>query len=151
MQGSIFKQVIIVFLSCIAILLALALILYQYIPSNKVIPSKVEAYKMPENIKSEISESTQQELNGQAEVYEITDADLDMYKSSKSYNPGKSDPFANYSVNTANTTTVEDSNATSGSTVRENSSRTTTTEKKQVNKNTTDNYYTSANVSKGTK
>ena len=151
MQSSIFKQVVIVILACIAILLALALILYQYIPSNKVIPSKVEAYTMPENIKSEISDSTQQELNGKAEIYEITDADLDMYKSSKSYNPGKSDPFAGYSENTTNTTTVEGSNATSGSTVREISPKNNTTEEKAVNKNTTDNYYTAANVSKGSK
>lgn len=150
MQKSIVKQVIIILLACVAILLALALVLYQYVPSNKVIPSKVEAYSAPENIKAEISESTQQELNGQIEMYEITDSDLDMYKSTKSYNPGKSDPFAPYSENT---TSVEDSNATAGRTTEGGSSRgdSSSSKTERVDTNTTDNYYTAANVSRGTK
>ena len=145
MQKSIVKQVIIILLACVAILLALALILYQYVPNNKTIPLKVEPYSAPENIKTEISETTQQELNGQVEMYEITDEDLEMYRSTKSYNPGKSDPFVAYSENS---TSNEVSNGSTGGSSEERGS---TTKEDKVDTNTTDNYYTSANVSKGTK
>lgn len=144
MQKSIVKQVIIVILACVAILLALALILYQYVPNNKIIPSKVEPYSAPENIKAEISESAQQELNGQVEMYEITDSDLETYRSTKSYNPGKSDPFAAYSENA----TQDDSSDNSGGNSEERSSN---TKENNVDTNTTDNYYTASNISKGTK
>ena len=98
MTKQVTKQILIILLSCIAIVLILALIFYQYIPSNKVIPAKVQAYSTPDSIKSEIEDSlNDQSLTAQSEFYEITDSDLEQYKSNKSYNPGKSDPFASYS------------------------------------------------------
>ena len=141
MGKEVFKQTLIIILACIAILLALALIFYRYIPSNKVIPSKVQAYAMPENVKEEISGKTEEELREQSQIYEVTDADLDMYKSSKSYNPGKSDPFSKEVEQTSNTTPT---NATSGS----GNGGTSNT---SVDRNTTDNYYTASNLSKGSK
>lgn len=145
MGKEIIKQTAIVILACIAILLALALILYRYIPSNKVVPSKVQAYAMPENIKAEIDEKTEEELREQSQIYEVTDSDLDMYKSVKSYNPGKSDPFANEVELTGNTTGASPVNASGGGTSSGGSQNTT------VDRNTTDNYYTAANISSGGK
>ncbi|MBR3134018.1 MAG: hypothetical protein IKG56_00975 [Clostridia bacterium] len=141
MQKGVFKQILIVILACIAIMLAMALVFYQYIPSNKVMPSKVTAYAMPDSIKAEIEEDAGQDLTEQVETYEITDSDLDMYRSAKSYNPGKSDPFSSY---TESENSIESSNATAPPSA---GSSTTNT----VDRNTTDNYYTAANVSRATK
>lgn len=145
MGKEIIKQTAIVILACIAILLALALILYRYIPSNKVVPSKVQAYAMPENIKAEIDEKTEEELREQSQIYEVTDSDLDMYKSVKSYNPGKSDPFADEDKTAENSTGATPVNASGGGTSSGGSQNTT------VDRNTTDNYYTAANISSGGK
>ena len=41
---------------CLAICLVLAVIFYNYIPINKVIPGNVEAYQTSETIKNEVNE-----------------------------------------------------------------------------------------------
>ena len=134
----IIKQIFIILLICIAILLIFALVFYQYIPSNKVIPSKVEAYETPETIKAEIEEKAEgQELIGRNEMYEITDEDLSLYKSTKNYNPGKSDPFSKYDEQPKGNNIDDDDSD------KNNSSK--------PDKNTTDNYYTAENVARGTK
>lgn len=79
-------------LLCVAILLILGILFYDYIPTNKLIPTK-EAYSTPENVKTEINEQIT-ELEKTEISYEITDADLNIYKQSSSYKPGKSNPFA---------------------------------------------------------
>ena len=53
---SILKEILIILLLCIAICLILGLIFYDYIPTNKVVPSTVEAYKTSNTIKDEISQ-----------------------------------------------------------------------------------------------
>lgn len=143
MQKGVFKQILIVILACIAIMLAMALVFYQYIPNNRVMPSKVTAYAMPDSIKAEIEEDAGQDLKEQVETFEITDSDLDMYRSSKSYNPGKSDPFSSY---TESENTIQSSNATAPASSGSSANTTNT-----VDRNTTDNYYTAANVSRVTK
>ena len=55
MVKSIIKEIIIMLLLCVAILLILGVLFYDYIPSNKVVPSKI-AYSTPENIQEEIEE-----------------------------------------------------------------------------------------------
>jgi len=141
----IFKQIIITLLVCVAIVLVLALIFYQFIPSNKIIPTKVQAYSMPDDIKEEIQENKTEELVGQNQTYEITDADLDLYKANKSYNPGKSDPFAASAVETT-TNNVTETKASSGSTTGSGNSNSESNDR-----NTTDNYYTAAGVGGVTK
>ena len=92
MVKSIIKEIIIMLLLCVAILLILGVLFYDYIPTNKVIPTK-EAYSTPENVKAEINEQIT-ELEKTEISYEVTDADLNIYKQSSSYKPGKSNPFA---------------------------------------------------------
>lgn len=136
MGKTIFKEIVITLLICIVIILLLAVLFYQYIPANKIIPSKVTAYQTPANVASEIGEqNTTTEISATNQTYEITDSDLSVYKQSKSYNPGKVDPFADYSA--------QNSNTTENTTGIEN---TVTTDK-----NVTDNYYQSSNIIKGTK
>lgn len=92
MVKSIIKEIIIMLLLCVAILLILGVLFYDYIPSNKVVPSKI-AYSTPENIQEEIQEEII-ETNKTKITYEVTDADLNIYKQSNSYVPGKRDPFS---------------------------------------------------------
>ena len=92
MVKSIIKEIIIMLLLCVAILLILGVLFYDYIPSNKVVPSKI-AYSTPENIQEEINEEVI-EANKTKITYEVTDADLNIYKQSNSYVPGKRDSFS---------------------------------------------------------
>lgn len=144
MAKNIVKQVIIALLLCVVVAFALAFILYKYIPSNALVPAKVEAYSTPENIASEIADSTQEQTYETTNtLLEVTDSDLSTYKSTGSYNPGKSDPFVEADANEVSSNTSSNSNETGSS----SSSTATNTTKA----NTTDNYYKNAGISKGTK
>ena len=125
MIKSIIKEIIIMLLLCIAILLILGILFYDYIPTNKVIPTK-EAYSTPENVKVEIEEEIT-EIEKTEISYEITDADLNIYKKSSSYRPGKSNPFAlqSSSSNVEVDGSVEDG-STGGNTSNENVSNNST-------------------------
>ncbi len=137
MAKTIIKEIFIILLVTIAIGLVLAVIFYQFIPSNKIIPSEVTAYSAPEEVKEEISESANEELSETIAIYEITDSDLDLYKSTKSYNPGKVDPFSASS----SSDTGGSENNTSGGETGGSSGATQNTDR-----NTTDNYYQASNI-----
>ena len=92
MFKTIIKEAFILLLLCIAIVLILGILFYDYIPTNRVIPEK-EAYYTPENVKTEINEQIT-EMEKVEISYEITDADLSVYKQTSSYKPGKPDPFS---------------------------------------------------------
>ena len=53
MAKNIIKEIIIVLLLAIAIILILGVLLYEYVPANKIIPEKV-SYTTPENVKQEL-------------------------------------------------------------------------------------------------
>lgn len=103
MAKSIIKEIFIMLLLCIAIVLILGILFYDYIPTNRIIPTK-EAYVTPNDVKEEINEQIT-EIEKTEISYEITDADLNIYKQSSSYKPGKKDPFSltETSENTNNT------------------------------------------------
>lgn len=103
MVKSIIKEIIIMLLLCVAILLILGVLFYDYIPSNKVVPGKI-AYSTPENIQEEVNEEVI-EANKTKITYEVTDADLNIYKQSNSYVPGKRDPFSMESTQTTENST----------------------------------------------
>ena len=88
------KESLIILLMCIAILLVLGIIFYDYNPLNKVIPNKI-AYTTPEDIKNEIDEDAGKDITEDKYnvVYKIDNADLEKYKKSKRYIPGKAHPF----------------------------------------------------------
>ena len=92
MVKSIIKETLIMLLLCIAIVLILGILFYDYIPTNKVVPTK-EAYSTPENVKIEINEQIT-EIEKTEISYEITDSDLNIYKQTSSYKPGKKNPFS---------------------------------------------------------
>lgn len=100
---SIIKEILIILLLCLAICLVLGVIFYDYIPTNKVIPSTVEAYKTSNTIKDEITQEIV-DYPKQNITYEITDSVLKVDEQGKKYNPGKANPFAPASSGVDNTT-----------------------------------------------
>ena len=142
MAKSIFKEILIILLACVAIVLIMAVIFYNYIPTNKIIPAKVTAYKTPENIQTEITEDTIGSYTTQEKEYTIENSDLSKYQVTQSYNPGKPDPFAEYSE--ANVVDNDNTNSETNNNEDNNNDN-------KVDENVTDNYYTSENINKGTK
>ena len=102
MVKTIIKEIFIMLLLCVAIVLVFGVIFYDYIPTNKAVPNKLEAYVTPENIQEEIDEEIM-EMNKIEVSYEITESDLDLYKQTHSYTPGKRDPFSASTENITNT------------------------------------------------
>lgn len=99
---SVLKEIIIILLLCCAICLILEVVFYDYIPTNKVIPSTVEPYTTSNTIKEEINQEIT-EFQKQTIVMEITDSDLKIHKQERSYDSGKINPFAKSSSGTTNT------------------------------------------------
>lgn len=122
MVKSIMKELIIILLLLLAIILVLGIFLYDYIPTNKIVP-KVEQYQVPNNIKQELDASiTDIEEESTQIVYEIDGTDLKNYEKTKDYQKGKVNPFEQTS---------------SESTTNTNSSTTSTNDtKKDTNTNT---------------
>jgi hypothetical protein len=109
-----FKEFIIVLLLILAILLVLGVLLYDYIPMNKVVP-QIEQYETPENIKEELNETVDDsDTTMTSIVYEINESDLKLYEKSNDYQKGNVNPFAD--LNSSNTATEEgtDGNNTNG-------------------------------------
>lgn len=93
MFKSVLKEIIIMLLLCLAIILILGVIFYNYIPTNKTVPSKLAEYTTPENVKAEIDEKTAESEKKEIS-YEIDGSDLKLYKQTNSYTTGKANPFA---------------------------------------------------------
>ena len=142
MPKVIFKEILLTLLIIVAIVLILAVVFYQFIPSNRVIPSKVTAYQATEEVLKEIEEDVTSELPEQQRTYEITDEDLSLYKKIDSYRPGKVDPFAEVSENTigeeSGGNTLKDNTVSGGN-------------DKVQDKNTTNNFYTASGIGSSTK
>lgn len=99
MVKTIFKEIFIIILLSVVIVLLLGIVFYDYIPTKPVPPET--KYTMNEEIKNEISNEIQQEDSSNAitidpELYELENEDLDLYKSTNHYLPGRVDPYEEY-------------------------------------------------------
>ena len=112
MVKSIIKEIIIMLLLCLAIILVLGVLLYEYVPSNKIIPDEV-SYTTPENIKEELSKSDGVDDEQVILTYSIDATDLNNYERINTYVPGKPNPFSSYDTSSSS---GEDTNQNSGST-----------------------------------
>ena len=119
---NILKEVGIFVLIIIAIILVLGVLLYDYIPTSKVVPTTI-AYETPENLKSEIAEELIDDSQEVIITYQIDKVDLNVYQNTSSYVPGKQNPFAAYSATTDSTTEggTAEGGQTSGNTSSGNS------------------------------
>ena len=126
MAKNIIKEIIIMLLLCLAIILILGVILYEYVPSNKILPEEV-SYVTPQNIKEELKNSDSIEEDKVILTYEIDELDLTNYQKIKDYKPGKVNPFSTYEEKTEENQTQNGQNTTnnnSGSTNSDNSTST---------------------------
>lgn len=137
MAKSIIKELIIVLLLCLAIILILSILLYEYVPMSKTVPNSVE-YATPEDVKQELLTTGDVDESQIVMTYEINTDDLNNYKRINNYNPGKANPFSSYEVQTSGeNTTTNESASTSGSGTNTTTSSDNSTEITQENNKTT--------------
>lgn len=132
MLKSVIKEIFIILLLSIAILLILGILFYDYIPTNKIIPAKA-TYNTPEEVKNEIKEEVNTDIDKTSITYEVTDSDLNIYKQTGSYVEGKANPFA-LATDENSTNTNEENNNQNTNTDSNNNSDT-------VDKNSTGTFF----------
>lgn len=120
MAKKVIKEIIIMLLLCLAIILILGVLLYEYVPSNKIIPDEV-AYTTPTAVQEELSKSEDVESNEVILTYSVDSTDLDNYERINTYVPGKPNPFSSYE------TSGEDTDQSGSSTGSSNSGTSTST------------------------
>ena len=151
---TIIKELIITLLICLAIILVLGILLYQYNPASKMIPEKV-AYSTPESVKEELNKAQGVDESQVVMTYQIDSTDLNNYRRINNYVPGKSNPFSSYKKvvepaqnitpgNSSNTNAGNNSNNPSNTTNQQNSNNQSSVE----NNNTSEGTYI---PNKGTK
>lgn len=130
MTKNVLKEIIIMLLLCLAIILVLGVLLYEYVPSNKVTPEKV-SYVPSEQVQKDLQETVSLEDSQVILTYEVNSSDLKNYERVKNYKPGKVNPFSSY----------QDKGATKqeGKTSNSNSNNTQTTNNSNQNSNNTNN------------
>lgn len=135
MAKTIIREIIIMLLLCLAIIVVLGLLLYDYVPMSKVVPEPV-SYTTPENIKQELQEAGNIDESQVIMTYEVDATDLKNYQNVKNYNPGKVNPFSSYDTsNNKNTTTTTTTSGVSGT--ASGASSTTTNNNNTNNSNNT--------------
>ena len=93
----ILKELIIYILIIALIVVVFAVLFYDELPTNKIVPVK-EDYALPKNLENVLQDSLVQEDEEEVLVtYTVEQDDLDNYQDIKQYDPGKVDPFADYS------------------------------------------------------
>lgn len=130
MAKNIIKEMIIFLLLALAIILILGVLLYKYVPANKIIPEKV-SYTTPENVKTELQTDENVDDSEVVVTYQIDSTDLSNYKKIQEYVPGKKNPFASVqqdnstAESNSNSGTTENSSSNNKSNTNTNSSTTT--------------------------
>lgn len=112
MAKKVVKELIIVLLLCLAIILLLGILLYEYVPITKTIPNAV-SYTTPEDVKEELADSQAIDESQIIMTYEVDSTDLNNYAKIQDYKPGKANPFSSYE--TTQTTETNGTNTTTGS------------------------------------
>ena len=111
MIKSFLKELIIVLLLCIAIILVLGILLYEYVPMAKTIPNPV-AYTIPQEAKEELAKDESVDESQIIMTYEINSSDLNNYKRIQDYKPGKANPFSSYATEKVESTNTQNSTST---------------------------------------
>lgn len=114
MAKNVIKEIIIILLLCLAIILILGILLYEYVPMTKTIPNPV-SYTVPEAVEEELNDvSDEVLLSFDNNSEQIDSTELNNYERINNYQPGKADPFSSYEQSTStsgeNTTTSNSSN-----------------------------------------
>lgn len=115
------KEVMIMLLVCLVGILLFAVIFYEYIPAKKEV-AEVTKYAPTSTVSEQLSDSVD-DLNenvistfeNDKYAYQVTSTDLNRYKSTKEYVPGKSNPFDAASTTPAGDPTNKKSGSSSKS------------------------------------
>ena len=134
MVKRIIKELIIVLLLCLAIILVLGVLLYEYVPSSKVVPEKV-AYTTPENVKIELEKAQDVDESQVIMTYQVDATEITNQKRINNYVPGKPNPFSSYSTEITNETNTTNGNSATGN----NTTGNTTSSNSSSNENITSN------------
>lgn len=104
MVKSVFKEIIIILLLIVIIILLLGILFYDYIPTSKTVPSKVQEYALEETVKQELDKQLNN-LNSEeiVKTYKLDATDIEHYERTNEYDKGKINPFAEYNAGTNNT------------------------------------------------
>lgn len=137
MAKSIAKEIIIILLLCLAIILVLGILLYEYVPMSKTIPNQV-AYTTPEDVKKELTSADSIDENQVIMTYEVDATDLNNYKRTQNYKPGKANPFSSFDNTkaTSGTNTVTNASSNGGTATTTGTSNTTSTNNQTQQNNT---------------
>lgn len=135
MAKTVIKELIIVLLLCLAIILILGILMYEYVPITKTIPNQV-SYATPQDAKEELQAASEISEDQIVMTYEVNSSDLNNYKRTQDYKPGKANPFSSYetglgsnqgngnsnsgSSNSGSTTNTGNSNSNSSSSNNDN-------------------------------
>ena len=92
MAKSIVKEIIIILLLLLAVILALGVLFYDYIPNNKTVPS-VPTYRTSDSVAKEVNEKIT-ESETVLVTYQVTTDDLKALQKTNTYVPGKANPFS---------------------------------------------------------
>ncbi len=138
MAKNIIKEIIIILLLTLAIILVLGVLLYGYVPANKMIPEKV-SYTTPEQVKTELEADVNESDDELYVDYHIDSTQLNNYKKIQEYVPGKKNPFA--SLENENSSSNTTTGTTTGTTQNNasNSKNITSSDGTQTNSTTEEN------------
>ena len=132
MAKNIIKEIIIILLLILAIILILGVLLYEYVPINKIIPEEI-SYTTPEKIQQEINTDSSIDDTQIIITYQIDSTDLSNYKTTQDYVPGKKNPFSSLTTQeTANNNKeINNSNSTANGQITSPNSNTTSQDSEQ--------------------
>lgn len=148
MLKTVMKELIILLLLLLAILLVLGVFLYDYIPTNKIVP-KIEQYQVPNAIKQELEDSAKDIDEQKTQiVYEIDGTDLKNYEKAKDYQKGKANPFGQDGItsNQGSQNTNNNVNNNSSADQNTNTSNNNSANKTNTNSNNVNNTNNSNSV-----
>ena len=121
MAKKVIKEIIIMLLLCLAIILILGVLLYEYVPSNKIIPEEV-SYTTPADVQEELNKSENLENEQVILTYSIDATDLNNYERINSYVPGKTNPFSSYDTSSTSGSESQSGSSNGGTNNPNNSS-----------------------------
>ena len=155
MAKNVLKEIIIILLLTLAIILILGVLLYDYVPMNKVVPETI-TYTASEETKKALEEKAEIEQDEVILTYEVTSRDLNNYKQTSDYKAGRKNPFSDVisSSTSSENATTQNSSGSTGTSSEDSSSKDTESDtktenetKKNTNTNTTKDIETENNSS----
>lgn len=138
MIKSLLKEIIIISLLLLIIILLSCILFYDYIPSSKTVPSKVEEYALDKTVQEELNKELNN-LNSEeiVKTYKIDSTDIENYERTNEYDKGKVNPFEPYSVDVEETNNNNTTNSNTNNNINSSSNNNTTNSSKDNFLNTT--------------